>query len=96
MANTNDILMAQSGDALCVDGDFAVGDASLEHQKDLLYANKGEYKQNPIKGVGIFDFMNAEDQGLMLREIRSQFTKDGMTVDSININDGINIKAHYK
>jgi hypothetical protein len=96
MANTNDILMARSGDALCVDGDFAIGDATLEHQKDLLYACKGEYKQNPMIGVGIYDFLNAEDKGTMLNEIRSQFTKDGMVIDSININNGINIKAHYQ
>ena len=97
MANTNDILMHPFGDVLCVGGDFAIGDATLQHQKDLLDANKGEYKESPTIGVGIQNYLNSEDAADIIREIKDQFLKDGMRVNIIEADtEGIRINAQYK
>jgi hypothetical protein len=97
MAQTNDILMHEFGDVLCMGGDFAIGDATLQHQKDLLDACKGEYKESPTVGVGIYEFLNSEDPSDMIREIKDQFLKDGMEVNLIKATaEGLNINAQYK
>lgn len=96
MANTGDILMDETGDVACVNGDFVTGDGTLQHQNDLLLAEKGEYKESPMVGVGIMTYLLDEDKTSAFREIRREFTNDGMKVDSIKVDQGINIKASYK
>lgn len=85
------------GDVLCTGGDFAVSDATLQHQKDLLDAGKGEYKESPTVGVGIYEYLNSEDPSDLIREIKDQFLKDGMDVNYIKATpEELNINAQYK
>ncbi len=93
----NDILLDSDFDVLEKDGDFAVGDATYQHQALLLKASPGEVKQSPTAGVGMDAFLLDENPGLLLREIRSQFTKDGMQVSRVSISpEGeLDIKATY-
>lgn len=97
MADVSDILLDSNFDVAEKNGDFIIGDATNQHQAVLLAAGKGEMKQNPTVGVGIEAFLLDEDTGLLLREIRSQFSKDGMTVESVGIsNNQLDIKAQYE
>jgi len=97
MTEVTDILFDETlGDIACVDGDFVIGEATKQHQMDLLFANESEYKQYPVTGVGIEGFLLDEDKTEMIRKIRSQFTRDGQTVNKISVKDGININAFYK
>lgn len=86
MADTTDILSGQDGDLLCEDGDLVIGDGTVQHQADLIASQKGEYKQDPLVGVGAEMFL-LDDQYDLLREIRAQFERDGMQVDSIEYNE---------
>jgi hypothetical protein len=96
MALVTDILYDQdTGDIACKNGDFVIGDSTLQHQADLLEAGEGEYKQAPTVGVGLQGFLNDEDPAEMLRKIRIQFVGDGLNVSQLKSSDPLNIKANY-
>jgi hypothetical protein len=92
-----DILLDSDFDVLLKDGDFVIGDATYQNQAVLLKDSPGEVKQFPTAGVGMEAFLLDENPALLLREIRSQFTKDGMQVSKVSISpDGeLDIKANY-
>ena len=99
MALVTDILCDDStGDLLVAEGDMVVGDAALQHQQDLLTANEGEYKFDPLVGVGLAEFLDDEDSSAMMKKVRVQFGSDGMNVRMarINANGKIEIDAEYK
>ena len=95
--STTDILLDPDFDVTLKDGDFAVGDATYQHQAIFLKAGTGEIKQFPTAGVGADAYLLDENPATLLREIRSQFTKDGMQVSKVSISpDGeLDIKAQY-
>ena len=80
-----DILMGSDFDLLMPGGDIVYGDSVALHQKNILLASKGSYKQSPLVGVDMFMWLNDERPEDMMREIRLQFTKDGMTVKRLSI-----------
>lgn len=93
----NDILMDDTGDVACVNGDFVIGDATLQHQDDLIREAKGGYMENPMVGVGIINYMNSPNLASAFREIRKQFSADGMVIKSLDQSEnGIEINAEYK
>lgn len=97
MAEMTDILCDPvSGDLLCEEGDFVAGDATYQHQADLLHGQEGEYKQFPTTGVGLFQLLNDEDKTEMVRKIRAQFTRDGMRIDTITTGPELRIRAQYR
>lgn len=85
-----------TGDVLCQDGDFMLGDATYQHQADLLQAQEGEYKQFPATGVGLPQFLNDEDPADMIRKIRAQFKRDGIAIEKIAAGATLRITATYK
>jgi hypothetical protein len=95
--SVTDILLDSDFDVTLKDGDFAVGDATYQHQAILLQAGAGEIKQYPTAGVGVEGYLLDENPATLLREIRSQFTKDGMQVSKVSISpDGqLDINAQY-
>jgi hypothetical protein len=97
MSVPNDILRDKTGDVACSEGDFVIGDATLWHQHDLLFASKGEYKESAMTGVDIESHVNNNENFSLIREINRQFANDGMEVNSIRIeSSGIQINAKYK
>jgi hypothetical protein len=95
MAEVIDILCDDDGDVACQLGDMVLGDATYQHQADLIEANEGVYKQFPTTGVGLDEFLNSEDTAEMLRKIRIQFVKDGMQVSKVAYTTTLEIKANY-
>ena len=93
-----DILCDDStGDLLITDGDFVIGDGTMQHQLDLLSSEEGTYKQDPITGIGSMNYIDDEGPSQFLRKIRLQFTRDGMEVTKCNVSsDGkLNVEADY-
>ena len=91
-----DILLDEEFDLKVKGGDFVIGESTQQHQQCLLLAEKGSYKQYPAVGVGIATFLKDEDPGDLLREIRIQFSKDGMNVDKLGFENGkLRIDASY-
>ncbi len=93
---TDILIDTVTNDMASKDGDFVIGDSTRQHQVDLLVASEGQYKQFPTTGVGIEFFLLDEDKTDMIRKIRSQFTRDGMSVLKVTVMGGININAQYK
>ena len=85
-------------DLKIVDGDFVIGESTLQHQRHLLLAEKGDYKQDPTIGVGIGSFLLDDDVEGMLREVNIEFLRDGMNVTKVGMTkDGkLEIDADYE
>jgi hypothetical protein len=75
---------------------LVVGDSTLQNQKLLLMCNKGEIKEYPTLGVGITNYLESHDGNELAREIRKQFSADGMRINRINIDiPHLEIDAEY-
>jgi len=96
MTKVTDILLDETNDLRIENGDFVTGDATKQNQKLLLLSQKGEWKQHPLTGVGIADWLKGEKQGGLKAEIKQQFKADGMTVNEIEVNGStVKIDANY-
>lgn len=95
---TGDILLTPEGDFQIENGDFVIGDATLQHQQDILISHKGEYKESPELGIGILTEVNNENPRAILAQIKRNFEYDGMTVKTLKVSDNGNlvIDAPYK
>lgn len=93
----DDIILTEQLDLQIQNGDLVVSDNLKQAQQLLLGTNKGEWKQNPKAGVGIVNFLETHNVGELSREIREQFTQDGMKVNSVKINGStLNVEAEWK
>lgn len=92
-----DILLNEGLDLDIHAGDLAAGYSDLQHQQLLLMTNRGNIKEFPAVGIDAFGYLQDNDTAALLREIRRQFTADGMQVKTINITDTgqLNIDAAY-
>jgi hypothetical protein len=92
-----DILVDDLDNLRIENGDFVIGDATLQHQNIIIIAQKGEFKQTPELGVGVLTELNNENPRELLAKIRRNFEYDGMTVKKLNIanNGNIVIDAEY-
>jgi len=96
MRTMGDILTSSLGELIIIGGDISVGDATIEHTRDILVSHKGEYKQYPTLGVGIQDFLNDDGVEDMIRTVRQELVKDGQTVNSLKyINGQLIINSEY-
>ena len=93
-----DILLDTTSNDLLIDstGNLKIGNSDQQHQALLLLLDKGSLKENPDTGVGTFKFLEAEDAGAFLSEVRMQFTADGMQINQIVFdNNQLLIDAPY-
>lgn len=92
-----DIKHTIDGDVDITGGDISYTDSTAQHQKDLIYTNKGELKSNPSVGVGIYEFINDDDATELLTSIRTEFRKDGMKVNEVALVNGkVKTVAEYE
>lgn len=68
-------------------GDWVEGPADEQHQELLLVTKKGAWKENPLTGVGLIEYLMDNDVNGMLREVRRQFEADKMTVNSVGFDE---------
>lgn len=64
-------------------GDFATGESTRQHQQLLILSNKGDWKQRPTVGIGIYSFYKEDNIGGFLAEVKQELEKDGMRVKDI-------------
>jgi hypothetical protein len=92
-----DLMLNSNGDLQITNNDLVIGESDQQHQKLLLIAEPGSIKEFPTVGVGLANFLEGEDDGLMMQTIRNQFDADGMTINSISVDNGkIKIDANYR
>ncbi|MDX9703939.1 MAG: hypothetical protein RBU23_12985 [Candidatus Auribacterota bacterium] len=92
-----DIRQNKNGDIDLSGGDIHYTESTVAHQRDLLLTTMGSLKHSPVTGVGIQDFINDENPAEMLRMVRKKFIRDGMTVNSVGLNQArqLEIDAYY-
>ena len=92
-----DILLDSEGGLLIQNGDFVIGESSLQHQDHIIIAQKGEYKEHPEIGVGILTHLYNENPVEALSEIRRNLEYDGAKVNIVKIAENGNylIDADY-
>lgn len=86
-------------DDLKIDGgDFVTEESTQQHQRLLMVTEPPEWGENPTVGAGIANFLMDETPEAMLREIRMQFTRDGMRITELRVTDQqtIEVTAKYK
>lgn len=87
MARPKDILLDDNMDVKSKNGDFVIEDSTLQNQQLLLVSEKGEWKENPVVGIGIRSWL-LDDATVheLHQEIQKQFSLDGMRVNKITGN----------
>jgi hypothetical protein len=93
-----DLLLDATSNDLLIDaaGNCKIGNSDQQHQALLLLIDKGGLKENPDAGVGAFKFLESEQTDAFLREIRIQFSDDGMLIKKIAFeNNKLSIDAPY-
>lgn len=90
------ISVQRDGNGLITSG-LMIGDVTKQNQAFLLASNKGEYKLEPLVGVGIVNYINGTDLLEATQEIRDQFEADGQVIEQLDVKtEEINIYAYYK
>ncbi len=82
----NDIRLSTAEDLLISSNDFAIIESTSQHQQELLLTGKGDWKENPLVGVGIDEYFDDEGAQNIIRAIAQQFMADGMEVLELNPN----------
>lgn len=99
-----DIALASSGDlSISTTGDFLPAESTQQHQQQLLLNNKGDFKQNPTTGIGVWNYIDDDGNNAaapfasLTRAIALEFVKDGMDVVSLSVSSSgnINCDAYY-
>ena len=75
-------------------GDFKVDESSQQSIEHLLLSHKGAYKEHPLLGVGIVEYLKGNTTINRLRleaEIEKQLAHDGFNVKIIDVSDIQNI-----
>jgi hypothetical protein len=89
-----DIALEQNEDLLIMNGDFVLKECTLQHQRQLILNNKGDFKQNPTICVGVFTYFDDEQTDALTRAVSIEFARDGMDVQQIRLNkDGV-LESH--
>lgn len=88
-----DILLSESLDIQIIDGDFFVGESTAQHQKTLILSDKCEFKEVPMRGVGALRYLEDQTPDNLAREIRQEFSVDGMNVSKIKIETDLTIQV---
>lgn len=88
-----DIKHTESGDIDFGAGDLLYVESTHQHQKDILVSGKGHYKETPELGVNVLDYINDTEPENLYRSIRKEFTRDGMKVTKVSMDQTI---AHYE
>lgn len=84
-----DIQHTANGDIDLTAGDLLYAESTGQHQKDILLAGKGHYKESPEVGVDATEYVNDNGPENLLRSIRNEFIRDGMKVTQVDMNNTI-------
>lgn len=88
-----DIITDSNNDLEIVNGDFKVDESDSQHVEHILIADKGQFRQHPLIGVGINRQMNGSINPQEIRQtIKLQLESDGYNVRKIDIDPSDEMK----
>lgn len=92
-----DFKLDETGDLLIGSSDLVPTESTLQHQADIIWAEKAWWHFSPSLGVGLQGWLNENGSAPgLIRVIRQELERDGAKVDSVVFNsDGIKINATY-
>ena len=92
-----DFILDENGDLKIENGDFVIGDATLQNQDAILEFQKGELKEYPEVGVGLANALLDENPRNIITQIRRQFRYDGLEIKTLEVseNGSLIIDAEY-
>jgi hypothetical protein len=91
-----DILLNTENELQIANGDFVVGESLNQQVGLLLLLNKGELKQYPLTGVGIYDLINTESKEDIKNAVSEQLKDDGLKLRNLELTDDkLYITAEY-
>jgi len=99
MAKAKDIILDDNYDLLIQDGDFKIDFSDDQHQSLILLTSKGSWRQSPLTGVGLLNYINGpvgpREIDDLKQAIKIQLQLDGYENPEIQINslEEIIIKA---
>jgi hypothetical protein len=82
-----DIKQTDDGDLDLTSGDIEWVEPTGQHQRDILVAAPGDYKENPPMGVDSVRYILDVDPAEYLRRIRKQLSADGQKVRALSYNE---------
>jgi hypothetical protein len=81
----NDFLLDDTGDLLITNGDFTVGDSSMQETEDIIMSYPGWWKQFPLVGCAAPNYLNSPGTGQGLsNSIMQQLKLDGKTLSTFS------------
>ena len=84
-------------DLLIQNGKMTIGETTPQNQAFLLVSHNGDFKENPLIGVGLPDIVNDNDFEAWKRSITEQFELDGQRIDKMELTSkGLILEASYK
>lgn len=82
-------LIIDNGDLKVKGNDLQVGEATLQVVENIVDSNKGEWKENKYLGVGIKNYLAANENIDDLRaEVIENMKRIGVEYKSVEIEDG--------
>lgn len=88
---TTDFLIADDGDELIENGDYAVGNSAVQHIDDLMMASPSNWREYPLAGIAIGQYQSApmNQKQTIERIIFEQLTADGFQNVIVNTTSDI-------
>ena len=87
MAAVKDIIL-ENKDLFIKDGDFVVDFSSFQHSQVIINSSIGAFKQSPLCGVGVNNYIASSGQSQALKtQIITQLQADGFTDIDVIVND---------
>lgn len=92
-----DFILDLDDDILFKDGDLAIGESTELHQRDLVVAMPGEFRQWPTIGAGIrTELLNSITPDEIRVALQRELERDGLRVARLLVKGGgIEIDASY-
>jgi hypothetical protein len=88
MAIFKDIIVDQTGDLEILNGDIFVNESDSQHLEFIVTADKGQFRQFPLIGVGIRRFSNGPFDAQAIRQaIKLQLESDGYNVRKVSVSN---------
>jgi hypothetical protein len=80
MAMVKDFKTDTDGDLFISSGDLAIFESDSQSIVDIITSNNGDWKEYPLCGVGIDNYINSNSsQQFLTNSIKTQLTNDGFT-----------------